>query len=387
MTDFIADAVNLKLNYSNEVIASVLNINNDGLLKEMNIYQDPEFYEIWRCDGAGSNFDIFSSVFFLLARVEEYRDYERDEHGRFKLSNSLMYKRGLIELPLVDMWVNQLHECISQFYKENIDLNNTYRFLPTVDIDHIYAYAGKPLGIHLGSLFRDIVQFNFDRIKDRFAAEDPYDRFEYFISSFEHHGIESMFFVMCSPRSAYDKMIAHTHKAYQEKVRYLSSNSEVGIHPSYISASRVEYISPEKQNLENCIAKSIDKSRQHYLKMSLPQTYRALINCGINEDYSMAFHEHIGFRAGTSKPFYWYDLEKDSVSDLKLIPFQVMDITLRKYMDLDADQAWLKVRSLIDRIRSVGGAFVLLWHNSSFYDNEGWFGYEDLFERILAYAK
>ncbi len=43
--------------------------------------------------------------------------------------------------------------------------------------------------------------------------------------------------------------------------------------------------------------------------MALPQTYAALIALGIHTDYSMGYGTHLGFRAGTSRSFYWYQLD------------------------------------------------------------------------------
>src|SRR5690606_39014471 len=89
-------------------------------------------------------------------------------------------------------------------------------------------------------------------------------------------------------------------------------------------------------------------SRQHYIKFSLPETYRNLIEIGIKADYSMGYPDHIGYRASTGHSFLWYDLWKDEMTSLEVHPFEIMEVTLKKYMQLNPQQSILKLTSMLD---------------------------------------
>ena len=102
----------------------------------------------------------------------------------------------------------------------------------------------------------------------------------------------------------------------------------------------------EKERLENITDKPLLRSRQHYIKLFLPSTYRFLLEIGITDDYSMGFTDEIGFRAGTSHSFQWYDLSNEIETQLKVHPFCVMDVTLKNYLKLTPQQAVEKLNEL-----------------------------------------
>jgi len=385
--EFESSKDQLKINYSGERFSDSFNVLRTDYMNDFDVCNTPAFAERLEYRDKQTNFDPIAAIFFFLSRAEEYRDFNPDEHGRFCASHSVLAEQNLCETPLVDKWIQSLRLILQKHF--NVHLNDPvgYRFISTVDIDHIFAFRAKALPIYMASLARDIITLRLRRVADRFRANDPYDQFEYLSKLFRSLGIESRWFIMCAKRGAYDKIISYRNPAYQDRVKSLASDFDLGIHPSYASNSNPELISSERLALESVIGRPVGISRQHYLRMSLPDTYKALIKSGIREDYSMAFHDRVGFRASTCRPFYWFDVMADNFTELKIIPFQVMDITLRKYMDLDPGGAFSKTAAIVDTVRDVNGTFVLLWHNSSFYEEEGWGGYSELYTRILNYAK
>ncbi|MBK6903035.1 MAG: polysaccharide deacetylase family protein [Saprospirales bacterium] len=126
----------------------------------------------------------------------------------------------------------------------------------------------------------------------------------------------------------------------------------------------------EKERLEGICGQQIRKSRQHFLRLRLPESFRALLEADLTEDYSMGYADAIGFRAGTSVPFRWYDLAGENATGLLVVPFQVMDITLKKYMGLSPEEATKRMLDLVNVVRRTGGTFCCIWHNSSF-DEKG----------------
>ena len=91
--------------------------------------------------------------------------------------------------------------------------------------------------------------------------------------------------------------------------------------------------------------------------------------------------------------FYWYDLENERATTLRVHPFQVMEVTLNEYLHLSPDEAIAQVKPIIESIKAVGGTFTTLWHNSTLTDNEsgqpserGYEGWRKVYEKIIEMA-
>jgi hypothetical protein len=166
----------------------------------------------------------------------------------------------------------------------------------------------------------------------------------------------------------------------------MSDYVKVGIHPSWASNSDSGKLSTEIMRLEGMVNREVVRSRQHFLKLDLPSTYRRLIDLGIREDYTMGYASQVGFRAGTSLPFYFYDLDMETQTQLLVHPFAVMDGTLNEYMELTVDDAQYLVKELMDRVKEVNGTFISLWHNETVSDNRHWYEWKQVYEFTLEEA-
>ena len=96
----------------------------------------------------------------------------------------------------------------------------------------------------------------------------------------------------------------------------------------------------------------------------------------------MGYADEIGFRASTALPFFWYDLENETITDLKIYSFQAMDVTLKEYLNLSPDDAFWALNKLKKAIQNVDGQLITLWHNSSF--GEDWKGWKEMYEKWLS---
>jgi len=97
----------------------------------------------------------------------------------------------------------------------------------------------------------------------------------------------------------------------------------------------------------------------------------------------MGYPSILGFRAGTSFPFHWFDIHKNQVTLLEIHPFCAMDVTLKnylKYNELEAIEALKKLFITVDR---VGGNCLMIWHNESVSDHYDWKGWRRVFEATL----
>jgi hypothetical protein len=147
-----------KINYSDLQISNeAFQIKNHSLLFEKNIQpQTIECFTVnnykafFKTENSDFPFDIFAASFYLITRYEEYLPHEKDMYGRFAYENSLAYKEGFLNLPLINNWINSFADKLKEkFSTFNFQLS-TFNFLPTYDIDIAFSYKHKGLIRNLG---------------------------------------------------------------------------------------------------------------------------------------------------------------------------------------------------------------------------------------------
>ncbi len=382
------------INYSDDNLENCLQIVPHGLLSEQSIRQiNPEMTEwngipvFFANEGKGVPFDLFSAIFYLISRYEEYLPHSKDEHGRFESSNSLAVKNGFIQKPVVDLWLKQLADQVYQFSGIQI-WNRKYRFISTVDIDKAYAFLHQGLFLSVVGKFRAL-KGGYDKERSEILNgrhSDPFDKSDYFQHHHMKHNLKPIFFILVGDRGRFDKNLSIKKKAMKTMVKNLALWAEVGIHPSYGSFGNKKKVATEMNRLNAFKDVRIAKSRQHYLRFQLPQTYRYLDELGISEEYSLGYADLPGFRAGTCTPFRFFDLTQNKETKMKVVPLVVMDVTLSNYLGLNKEEARAEIKKLVDNVKDVDGTFVSLWHNSSFAALTGMKGWKTVFEYMLDYA-
>ena len=183
-----------------------------------------------------------------------------------------------------------------------------------------------------------------------------------------------------------DKNINVKNRIFQSLIKSISDYYPVGIHPSYASNSDVDILTKEISRLKNIVHKEVLMSRQHFLKLTLPETYRNLVINDIKYDYTMGYSGQPGFRASICTPFYFYDLDLEAPSHLKIFPFAVMDATFKYYLKSSPEEANTEIQELLEIVKSVNGTFISVWHNESL-SNEGiWAGWRNVYINLLEKA-
>lgn len=390
-----------KLNYSDHRLRDELFIESANLLFESTISpQNLEFkkYEnynvIFPTDDRTSMFpfDIFAASFYFLTRYEEYLILDRDSHGRFMPELSIAYQLSFLEEPVVNKWSNELICNIKRKYPEFEFIESQFQFISTIDIDRAYCYKlERPLKIirHLLgtitklrlNLFIKILLVRIGLIKD------PYDTFSWLDELRQEYGIQMIFFVLLGNTHKLDINNKPDNKIFQELVIKLNKIYKLGIHPSYESNSDEEVLKDEIKLLEGLLRKRIEASRQHFLKLNLPDTYEKLINCGITEDYSMGYSTRLGFRASICSAYYYFNLKTNSETHLKIFPFPCMDGTFLYSLKYSPQEAIEKYIELIKKVKQVKGTFITIWHNSSLSGMDVWNGWNSVYREMVICAK
>ncbi|MFM7016642.1 MAG: polysaccharide deacetylase family protein [Bacteroidota bacterium] len=337
-------------------------------------------------------FDLFAASFYLVSRYEEYLPHIKDEHLRFSPQQSLAYQKGFLDKPLVNIWCAELKNQLKTKYPFLVCRERHYKFISTFDIDSAYAYKEKGITRQFGSFANALLKFDFNKISERINVllglqQDPFDTYEWQMEIKEKYHLKQIYFFLLGNYGEYDKNIAvESSLRFQSLIKSIADNAEIGIHPSYASNGNANQIQKEIKRLTKVVKREITKSRQHFLKVTFPETYRTLIDMDIQEDYSLGYASEIGFRASICSPFYFYDLDLETPTQLRLVPFMMMDGTLKDYMRLSPAESVLRAKKLIDEVKNVNGTFVTLWHNHSVNDKDGWKGWRSVYEEIVAYA-
>lgn len=390
-----------KLSYCSESIIDEVHIPSSDLLFETNISAlDIDYVfedgipKIFRSYGQGDalGFDVFAAVFYMVSRYEEYLPFIRDGHSRFCATDSIAYQKGFYDKPVVNIWVEFLKDKLLGKYPFLEFEERKFSFENTIDVDMAYSYKGKDIYRTAGGFLRDMKNGDFHLCYERIKVlcgikKDPYDCFDYIVSTICSNKLRSVFFFLLGMRSEYDKNISPYNYSFQMLIKNISDIASVGIHPSYYSMENPQEMTSQIKHLSSVIHKSVTSSRFHFLRFNLPSSYRDLVTNGITDDYSMGYSDEIGFRAGICVPYNFYDLEKDCETKLRIHPFMFMDVVLKNKMQLSPEDAWIKIREMIDRVREVKGEFTGIWHNESLSSTGQWQGWREVYGQEIKYIK
>ena len=378
--------------YAKESIGKGLHIVPHGLLFEEGVRPiEPEvsYWEelpvFFQTHGKDVPFDLFSASFYLLSRYEEYLEKGRDKHGRYPVEKSLAFRHGFLEQPIVDQWVMQLRKVLRDKYPELKFDAPPFQFIPTIDVDNVFAYRHKGLFVNGYQLLKELFTGKFRRAKYRLAVilrreDDPFFNLKKITSLHRECGTLPIFFFHCGCYGKYDKKIFFPSYGYRNDRWNISRDFIVGLHPSYHAAFSPLRFWMERKAMESCIMdKKVFNSRFHYLRFRIPESYRMLSRRGIAHDWSMGYSTHPGFRAGTSFPFHFYNLNNEKTYKLMIHPFAVMDKTLKMDMNLNEEESEQYILDLAQRVKAVNGTFVTVFHNENLTDAFSWKGWRKMY--------
>ena len=346
--------------------------------------------------------DIIASTFFLISRYEEVilRD-ERDQHGRFPGKKSLAFKAGFLQRPLVDEYGAMLRKLLRETGYNITEPSEKFRKIYlTHDVDQLAHYRNfRGMAGAVSRFFKNPYQTG-KAVKSYFGGigNDPWYTFPWFFDLAEELRKEKpesncesiVFFKTGGGDLMTDKPL---HDVRDKDFNRLFSlckqfGVKIGLHPSYQAGMNPNYIQKEKKILDETTDQQTTYSRNHFLSNREPEHMQALIEAGINDDFTMAYADIAGFRLGTSRQVKWINPLTGEITDLTLHPLILMDSTLsdERYMKLRADEAFSYSKKMIDLVKKHNGDLVLLWHNTSVEKNNGKY-HRDLYRWIINYLK
>lgn len=388
-----------KFSYTNQEVESDFQITAHTLLFEFGIKEqviqmqnhDDYFKYFFKTYHSQIPFDIFAASFYLVSRYEEYLPFLPDAFNRFEAENSLAYQYDFLKIPLVNLWITEFEKTLKNKFSNLTTAHNQYSFISTIDIDNAYKYQEKGVMRSIGGYLKSILRFDKEDLKQRTSVllkkeKDPFDSYDHQLDIKNKYNLEVIYFFLLGDYGVNDKNHPSNNYGFQQLIKHLADYCSIGIHPSFGSNDHSNQVKIEINRLAKITHRDIYNSRQHFSMLKFPDTYATLLGLGITHDYSMGYAQHNGFRASICTPFYWYDLDEELETGLKIHPFCLSETTLR-YTDFASPKTASGIaKPIIEEVKKYNGELVTIFHNDSMGTAQHWIEWENVYEDIVQLA-
>ena len=384
-----------RINYSTGRIENVFSIVPAGLLFETGIAPqtttciDLNGRKVFFATGGDFPFDIFSAAFYLISRYEEYLPHEKDVYGRYAHIQSLAWREGFLDIPLVNYWLQDLRAALNLYYPGIAFRYPAFKFIPTYDIDSAFSFLHKEWWRNLGGALKTLARGRWAVLRQRIEVlrekqQDPFDAYEWLDSLHLYCRLRPYYFFLVAARcKGVDRNLPLSSTGFRELIQYHAVGYRLGIHPSWQSGDDEKLLREEIEWLEVVSGQPINRSRQHFIRFTLPETYRRLSRHRIDRDFSMGYGAINGFRASVASSFYWYDLEKEEATELRVFPFCFMDSNSYYKQKYTAAQAMTELLHYYRHTRKVNGLMITIWHNNFLGTDPDFAGWREVYEIFL----
>jgi len=153
---------------------------------------------------------------------------------------------------------------------------------------------------------------------------------------------------------------------------------EVGLHGSYESPTDRQRLAREKRTVERVLGKPINGGRQHYLNLSVPETWEHHRAIGLNYDCSLGSSDAYGFSHG-------YRIKRPFDDEFVVFPLTIMELALPD-VEGDIEGAWRECDRLLQEAAENEAVMTILWH-PSFFSELDFPNYTELYRRIIVRAQ
>jgi len=303
--------------------------------------------------------DLVATVFFLLSRWEESLDGSRDAHGRFPDDTRFGRRHDLELRPLV----NEYAAFIVNICARNglvIESKREFAIVPTHDVDRLYH---RPLTRMLRKTgTRDGLKRCVVWAAYRLFRVDQAVTFDRILRASDEAQLVSHFYWMAGDDDPHDGYYEITDGCCRNIALLVAEHGHSnGYHPGYRTYRDRNLWLAEKRKVDTALDIRSTESRQHFLRISIPETFRVLEEAGIETDSSLGISRGVGFRCGTGDTFPVFDFVQRETLRLHERPLLVMDAGIRKGRFRKKDLAdALRVREACRKYRM---PCTILFHN------------------------
>lgn len=302
------------------------------------------------------NFDIFASLFFLISRYEEYLPCVKDTHGRYAAIQSTAFQFGFLETAMVNRYIVWFIKWLRSHNLNHDVRMSKPKALVTVDIDHPFYTRDISIGKWLKRNLKDL---------SFLSEKDKYDTTSYMLDSIG--SLASIFFILCPQKpTEVDHHNQRDSEAFLSMIHQLRLRTKIGLHPSYYAEEHTLF-SEELAWLSEQHERKIKSVRFHYLRFNIETTPQLLMNHQIQNDFSLAYGTHVGFRTSTSLPFYLFDLTRNVKTKLRIYTPCIMDSVFKYHGKSNYREHFSQ---LAEEVKMYGGVFIPIFHNDIVSEEE-----------------
>lgn len=376
--EFFIKSEKYKISYAQNSIGDEFFIQNTGFLFEKGIRHIDLYVNYWGkipyffcTKNAHLPFDILSASFYLLTRYEEYLLIGKDLQKNFSASDSMGYKYQFLHLPIVDIWAKNFKELLLEKYPNLVFSQQNFQQFSVIEVARAFKHKCKGFTRTLARTAVDVFTLKFSCVLERFKTilgfqTDPFDCYQKLIQFHRENQINSLFFFLLANYSVYDKGISFNNLKYKSLIKYTADYSKVSVLAGYKSVENPKELRKERHRINAIINRSVRRVRASCNRLPLPIYYRNLTDAEYKEDYTMGYPEALGFRAGTSKSFYFYDVSLEVELPILVHSVCFHSDVLQQISLSDAHQ---KLQEMKQQIQAVGGNFITIFSNEIFDEN------------------
>lgn len=325
--------------------------------------------------------DLVASTYFLISRYEEMvRRNVRDAHKRFPGKESIPYKAGFIDKPIIEEWGSILRKLLRE---QGIEIAEPPQKISKVYLTHDVDRMGHYRNVRglLGGLLRGLKRPSEGNqaFRSFFGSItlDPWYTFPYMYkldmglqrkAGTDNCEVITFFRTGISSRKEDKPVVNIHHPDHKTLIKYTRRKGiTFGLHTSYEAGCTPSLIPDEKKKLEKVTNQVCNYNRNHYLNNREPEDFEWLLKSDITGDFSMGYADMAGFRLGTCRSVHWINPATRELTNLILHPLTIMDVSLsdKRYMYMNAHDAYNYCSHLISTIEKFNGELSLLWHNDS----------------------
>lgn len=270
-------------------------------------------------------YDLFAASFYLLSRYEEYLPHVKDALGRFPSSESLAVQNNFLHLPLVDEWILRLKKVFVERYPDVPLRTSTFTIDVTITVPHAFAFRKVGLIRTVVGYVQDFFKLRLREVFNRTRVilgvrKDPYDIFTWLINIQKQSKHKFNVLFELGDQTSETTNIRYSKTSFQSLIKMVGDYCHVGLLASVVSSKNNGVLKKEKNRLESIVNRSLHITKFSTNQFTIPHSYRNLLEQEVIQDRSMGYPEEIGFRAGTCRPFLFYDLDYEMQTPLVLTP-------------------------------------------------------------------
>lgn len=371
-----------KFSYGNKPLGEELFIWSYGLLDEIGVDHHDIDIQQWNNlpiffkspERSDLPFDLFAASFYMLTRYEEYLPHVKDELGRFTASSSIAVQHDFLQVPVVDFWVVELRKELERRFDITLSRKRDINIIAAIETPSIYQYRNRGVVSIFKSLYGNLKALKFKEVIRQFSVhlrlnKDPYDVYDVFLRVYKDCQSQLptarkryrkvLFFFHLGDYNNIDNGVSFRVRGYKELVKHLGDYLDIGLRFSYLNDD--DKIVKETERFQLITNRPLKKSMTAFSKISMPGHYKRLVDIEHIEDYSMGYTDTPGYRAGTTHSFYFYDLDYEVQTPLRLFPYALHYGSIERFM-LHGQQTIID--DLLKNAVATSGNFIIMFNNA-----------------------